>query len=547
MGEGRMGEGIGVRRIGAVLLGLALVVGGCSSDGGDDDARAAEGQVSGGEFSVAIKEPEHLIPANATSTHAGQVISALFTGLVDYDPETAEPRPAMAESITSDDQRTWTVKIKPGWTFHNGEPVTAASYVKAWNFAAYAPNGNENASFFSKIDGYDALQGDPDATPPVPPSATEMSGLAVVDDTTFTVRLTDPFSQFPLTLGFQGYYPAPDAAFADPKAFDEAPVGNGPFMMDGTWRHNEAIRVKRFEGYQGPPASAEAVEFRIFTEDGTSLRELQGDTLDVAGVTDQETASARTEFGDRLVERDSSAFNYLGFPMSEPAFAKKELRQAISMAIDRPAIIKAIFEDTKEPAASVVSPLVPGSRDDACRACIFDKEGAQKLLADAGGWKGTLRLSFATGRAAEEPMEAIANQLRDNLGITEIQFQPLEFAQLKAKITDRTVGGPFYFNWLMDYPSPQSYLEPLYTSGSLSNRTGYKNPAVDELIAEGNKAPSLDESVESYQAAEDIILDDMPVVPLWFGKTRVVHSDRLERVRIDPFSRVRVQDVKVVG
>jgi len=68
--------------------------------------------------------------------------------------------------------------------------------------------------------------------------------------------------------------------------------------------------------------------------------------------------------GDRLVERDSSAFNYLGFPMSEPAFAKKELRQAISMAIDRPAIIRAIFEDTKEPAASVVSPLVPGSRDD---------------------------------------------------------------------------------------------------------------------------------------------------------------------------------------
>lgn len=535
-----------MRRIGTVVLGLALVVAGCGGDGGDD-GQAAEGQVSGGEFSIAIKEPEHLIPANATSTHAGQVISALFTGLVDYDPETAEPRNAMAESITSDDQRTWTVRIKPGWTFHNGEAVTAASYVDAWNFAAYAPNGNENASFFSKVEGYDALQGDPEATPPVPPTAERMTGLAVVDDTTFTVRLTEPFSQFPLTLGYQGYYPAPRAAFADPKAFDEAPVGNGPFQMDGPWRHNESIRVKRFEAYKGDPASADAVEFRIFTEDGTSLRELQADTLDIAGVTDQEAAAARTEFGDRLVERPSSAFNYLGFPMAEPAFAKKELRQAISMAIDRPAIIRAIFEGTKEPARSVVSPLVPGSREDACGACIFDKEEARRLLAQAGGWEGTLTLSFATGRAAEEPMEAIANQLRDNLGITRVEFQPLEFAQLKAKITDRTVGGPFYFNWLMDYPSPQSYLEPLYTSASLSNRTGYKNPEVDRLVAEGNRAASLEEGLEAYQAAEDIILEDMPVVPLWFGKTRVAHSERLEQVRIDPFSRVRVADVRVAG
>ena len=91
--------------------------------------RLADGQWRGGEFSVAASEPEHLMPANATTTADGQILSAVFTGLVEYDTQTAEPRNAMAESITSADQQTWTIKLKPGWTFHNGEPVTAGSYV----------------------------------------------------------------------------------------------------------------------------------------------------------------------------------------------------------------------------------------------------------------------------------------------------------------------------------------------------------------------------------------------------------------------------------
>ncbi|MGH9283985.1 MAG: peptide ABC transporter substrate-binding protein, partial [Acidimicrobiales bacterium] len=238
------------RKPGAFLVGLMLLAGACASGGGDGD-QAADGKVSGGEFSVALKEPDGLLPANSTTVYAGQVLSALFTGLVEYDPETAEPKNAMAESMSSTDQQHWTIKLHPGWRFHNGEAVTAKSYVDAWNFAAYAPNGNENSFFFANVDGYDALQGDPDATPAVPPSAREMSGLAAVDDTTFTVRLKAPFTQFPLTLGYQAFSPMPTAAYGDIKAYEQAPVGNGPFQMDGTWRHDESIRIKRFADYAG--------------------------------------------------------------------------------------------------------------------------------------------------------------------------------------------------------------------------------------------------------------------------------------------------------
>jgi oligopeptide transport system substrate-binding protein len=137
-----------------VLLAAGLT--GCSPGGGATLAageRLADGRWRGGEFVVSAAEPEHLVPANATTTRDGQILSALFTGLVEYDLQTAEPRNAMAESISSDDQRLWTIRIKSGWTFHNDEPVTARSFVDAWNFAAYAPNANGNANYFSKVAG----------------------------------------------------------------------------------------------------------------------------------------------------------------------------------------------------------------------------------------------------------------------------------------------------------------------------------------------------------------------------------------------------------
>ena len=148
---------LGTARV--LIFVLALV--GCSAGGGTNLAageRLPDGQWRGGSFVVSANEPEHLIPANATTTRDGQILSALFTGLMEYDSKTAEPRNAMAESIHSDDQKRWTIRIKDGWTFHNGEPVTARSFVDAWNFAAYAPNANGNANYFSKVAGYAALQ-----------------------------------------------------------------------------------------------------------------------------------------------------------------------------------------------------------------------------------------------------------------------------------------------------------------------------------------------------------------------------------------------------
>ena len=526
----------------------ALLLAACrGAPGAGDGQGKAPAQRSAREFSIGIIEPEHLLPPTTNATNDMQVLFVLFTGLVEYDAQTAEPVNAMAESITSSDQQTWTIRIKPGWTFHDGEPVTARSFVDAWNFGAYAPNAAGNASSYAKIVGYDDLQGDPGATPPVPPRAREMSGLVVVDDTTFTVHLKEPFSQFPLTLGFQAFYPLPRVARSDPKAFEEAPVGNGPYQMDGRWRHDEGIRVKRFAAYQGRPGVADAIEFKIYLKKDTAYRDFQAGVLDIATeLPADEIPAARRANGSRYVEQQSSGLNYLGFPLYQAAFQRKEIRQAISLAIDRQEIIDAIYGGDKEPARSIVFPRLPGTRADACRLCTLDVVRARQLLAQGGGWTGgPLHIWFATGRDHEASMEAVANQLRRNLGITDVRFDTPEFAEFFSAVKAHQVTGLFRLNWLMDYPSPQAYLQPLFASTSSSNRTGYANPRVDALIAEGDRAPSIQAGLVSYQAAEDLILDDLPVIPLWFGKNQAVHSRRTSGVVIDLLGRVRVQDVRV--
>lgn len=537
-------------RLLAGLLAAPLFLAACGggSDDKGDKGKTGEGD-AGGEFSMYIGEPEHLIPQNTNETSGGEVLDALFTGLVDYDQETTElqlgddSKNAHAQSIESDDQTNWTIKLKEGWTFHNGEPVDAASYVRAWNAGALSTNAYGNSYFFENIEGYDEMQAEEGKEP----AAKELTGLKVVDDTTFTVKLKAPFSQFPLTVGYTAFYPLPKSYEADPKAYEEQPVGNGPFQMDGAWAHNQSIKVKRFEDYKGDKSKADAVTFAIYSDVNTAYNDLLAGNLDVMdSVPPEQLASAKNEFGDRFIERASSSFTYVGFPTYDKKFADPKLRRAFSMAIDRQAIIDAIFNGSFQPAKSVVSPVVAGSREDPCGAnCAYDPEAAKTLFDEAGGYDGTLTLWFNSGSGHEKWMEAVSNQLRQNLGIKTIKFKSLEFAEYLGLLDAEKVTGPFRLGWVMDYPSPQNYLEPIHATGASSNNTGYSNKEVDDLIKQGNAAADVDAGIDLYNQAEDLILQDMPIIPMWFGKVQGAYSDKVDNVVIDAFTSVNTSEITV--
>jgi peptide/nickel transport system substrate-binding protein/oligopeptide transport system substrate-binding protein len=357
-----------------ILLAAALAVTACG--GGDSKGSAGAGGATGGgaankTFSVALTEPDHLTPGNTSSSYSITVLQALFDTLVVIDPQ-GKPQMRAAESVTSDDQQTWTIKIRPGQKFHNGEPVTAQSFADAWNAAAYAPNAWTNNYYFANIEGYDALNPEDENAKP---KTDTMSGLKVVDDTTLEVHLTTPFSQFPITLAYTGFAPMPKAAFDDLKAYDQHPIGNGPFEIDGEWKHNQEIKVKRFAGYTGPrPAKSAGVDFKIYSSRETAYTDLRAGNVDLLQTIPPASApEAKQLLGDRFVITPSGTMDYLGFPVYDKRYASADLRKAISMAIDREGIVQAVFNGTFKPMGSLVAPLVPGYRADACgEACTYD-------------------------------------------------------------------------------------------------------------------------------------------------------------------------------
>ncbi|MPZ54239.1 MAG: ABC transporter substrate-binding protein, partial [Acidimicrobiia bacterium] len=195
-----------------------------------------------------------------------------------------------------------------------------------------------------------------------------------------------------------------------------------------------------------------------------------------------------------------------------------------------------------------VSPVVDGYREGACgQACTYDPEAAKALFDEAGGIDGPVTLWFNSGAGHEEWMEAVANLWRQNLGIEEIQFESLEFADYLGRLDERTIEGPFRLGWAMDYPSAENYLTPIHATGASSNYTGYDNPEFNDLIAQGDQAETQEDAIAAYNAAEDLLATDVPIIPMWFGQIQAVHSENVSNVVIDPFTRVDLAEVTVNG
>lgn len=535
----------------AVAAAVAMVATAC---GDDDDAGAdpTTGEaLSGGSFSIYINEPQFMVPGNANETGGAQVLRTIFAGLFDYSPD-VELVAVMAEGMPeTTDNITWTIRVKEGWTFHNGEPVTAQSYVDGWNTTAYGPNAWNNNYFLAPIAGYEDLnpsEGEP--------TATEMSGLRAVDDTTIEVTLSEPFSGFPYVLGYTAFYPMSQACKADLEACNEAPIGNGPYMIDGIWEHNVQINTVKYAAYQGTPGVADEITFQIYETQDAAYADFVGGELDIMPTVPAErVVEARTTYGDRLIEETTSNFTYFGLPVYVEQLADPRVRQALSLAIDRQAIIDNVFDGRFQPADNVASPVVAGYEAGACEFCAYDPERAAELLAEAGGWPGgTLELWFNAGVGHEVWVQALGDQIRQNLGIEYELRGDLEFADYLTladggvdddPATEGFTGG-YRLGWVMDYPLIENYITPLHGCGASSNYSGYCNEAVDALVAEGNAAPTPDEGLASYMEAANLVMQDMPIIPMWFGRSSMAYNETVTNVIVTPFTLIDLASVQVV-
>ena len=375
------------------------------------------------------------------------------------------------------------------------------------------------------------------------PAEGQLAGLTVVDENTFTVELITPNPEFPITQMYSAYFPMPDVAFEDPAAFEESPIGNGPFQMDGVWENDVRIPTKAYPDYAGDDKPViETLEFTIIQDDGTAYNEALAGGLDVLDtVPTDNLPTYQSDFPDSNGEFFTTGFNYIGFPAYLPEYTK-EHRQALSMAIDREAITEAIFLGARDPAFSAIPPNL-GGRDFVCDSWSYNPEMAKELW-DAAGDPGPITFWFNSGGGHESWVEAVANQWSQNLGIDagSITFETLEFSEYLPLLDNAEVTGPFRLGWGMDYPSPLNFLEPLYASYNIppvgSNNTNYENPDFDQLLADGKDKVAasglLGDALGDYFAAEDLLCDDAQIAPMFFSKQQAVwNPDTTSNVFID--------------
>ncbi|BCJ51443.1 peptide ABC transporter substrate-binding protein [Actinoplanes sp. NBRC 14428] len=529
-----------MRRLPAALCAatatMAVLLSACTSGGETPEAPAATDENA--VITYNLTEPANaLLPGDTTEVGGMAVVGELFRGLIEYDAATAAPRNAVAESITSPDSRVWTVKLKPDWLFHDGTRVTAKSFVDSWNYTAYSPNLMKSASYMAHIEGFDRVNNaTPDGKQPAAlPPAKEMSGLKVVDDRTFTVTLGAPFSGFGLQVGFAAFFPMPESFFADRKAYEQHPIGNGPFEFV-SYTKGKNLVVKRFDKFSGErKARIGGIEHLFYTDLDKAYADVLADKLDYLSFTPW-TASQGNKIATDLPESRRKAYKYLGyqaiaFPLFDKRYANRQLRQAISMAVDRPALIQQIFNGTRVPADGLVPPNVQGYVPNQCgELCTYQPEKAKKLF-DTTGFRGPITLASNVDSGNREWVEVVCRQISQTLKHPCVFKPQTTLGELRSALNNRSIRDLYRTAWVGGYPSIENFLNPLFRTNGASNVGQYSNPQVDALLTRADNAPSAEQAYSLYQEAERLALQDMQTVPIWYQAATAAWSTRLRDVQ----------------
>ncbi|OMH23393.1 ABC transporter substrate-binding protein [Tersicoccus phoenicis] len=542
MRRSRMSKTLGI----AIAVTLSLSACGGGSGGGS----AAGGSPDPNKVITAYSnEPQNpLLPANTNEVYGGRVVEMLFEGLRSYDAN-GKPVNALAESIDTTDSQNWTIKVKQGAKFTNGEPITAKTFVDSWNFAALSTNLQNNGYFFESIQGYDAVSAvkeskgaDGKTTSTPAPTAKTMSGLTAKDDSTIQVKLAQPEADWSLRLGYSAFYPLPPEALKDPKAFGENPVGNGPYKMakaTGSWVHDQSLSLVKNPDYTGPRAPKNGgITFKFYTDPGPAYTDLQADNLDVTDVLPSNALKTyTTDFQDRNASKPVAANSTLNIPGYNPNFqgeAGKLRRQALSYAINREEIAKVVFSGTRTPAKGFAPPVIDGFTADipGSEVLSYDPNKAKDLWAQADKIRPydaskPLLIGSNTDGGNKEWVDAVANNFKNNLGI-QAQIQPFaKFAELLNLRKSQSLPGLARAGWQGDYPSLYNFLGPVWATGASSNYEKYSNPQFDKLLKEGLASKTTEEANAKFNQAQEILFQDLPGLPLWDQNRAIVWSNNV--------------------
>lgn len=502
------------RAILATAVAATLAVSGCSMDG----ARTVNKTGPDAVIRAFAGEPQNgLVPTDTNEQMGGRMLRALFTGLYEYQAD-GTAQLANAEAVDTTDNKHFTVKLKRDWRFTDGTSVKASNYVRAWNFGANVKNLQKQQDFFAAIDGFEdvAKKGS---------TVEDMRGLKVVDDYTFTIDLTEPNIDFKLSLGHYPFMPLPDIFFSEGKdRFGQSPIGNGQYKMT-QWRHNVQADFVRNDDYKGEKPKNGGLSFVLYATQDAAYADLESGNLDVMEILPPSAQrSYKKVLGSRAMERSTAQTQAFSIPEYLDHFKNDEegrlRRQAISMSIDRQLIIDKVFFGSRKPALEFAARSIPGWDPNipGNETVKYNPEEAKRLWAQANAirpWSGSFPFAYNTDGGHQTWVEAVCNQIKNTLGIEAIGKPYATFKQIRTEVTAKSLTSAARTGWQADYPSLLNFLGPQYLSTGSSNDAVYANPEFDAKIRAAEQVIDPAASNRLANQAQQILLRDLPVVPLW--------------------------------
>ena len=310
------------------------------------------------------------------------------------------------------------------------------------------------------------------------------------------------------------------------------------------WLHNVKLDVVRNPNYKGPDKPKNGgLSFIFYSSFDTAYTDLESGNLDVLDtVPVSALGTYKKVLGSRALTKPTAQNLQLGIPYYLPHFTGEEgrlRRTAISMAINRPEIIKAIFRGARGAAQDFTArslpgwdPNIPGNE-----VLTFDPVKAKQLWAQANAiapWSGTFEVAYNSDGGHQAWIDAVANSIKNTLGIDAVGAPYPTFKAVRDEITRKDPAGKHTFNrafrygWQGDYPTMLQFLTSNYYSHSDTNDVEFNSPDVDRLFNEALAAPSPEESYKKIAEAQTIMLRDMADIPVFDYIAAGGRSDRVK-------------------
>lgn len=542
------------------------------SCGGEKDSKSTEGkliQAAGGKFYggiFRINESEYiknLFPHNITDAYSYRVASQIYEGLFKFDPETLEVTKGLVEDYQVDELGTiYTFQLKKGVLFHDnacfaggkGREMTAEDVKYCFTRLCTKNINNQNFSIFKGIlkgaDEYYAASSS-NTTPDF-----DVEGIRVKGDYTIELELIEPNSLITVNL-------ARPACFIYAREAEEKygidmrinAVGTGPFSLDvNDVEEDISIILKKNTNYHRKDESGnqlpylDAISIQFIKDKKTELFEFRKGNLDmiyrlpteyIIEILEETMPGANGEYSQFQLQRSPEMMTqFLTLNNQKGVFVNKDVRKAFNYAIDRTKILDFVLngEGYAPGNHGITPPVFTNYNIESIKGYSLDIDSARYYLRKAGytGGSGFPKLQFllnAEGERNTNVAVEIQKQLKDHLNV-DVELQILPFAQLLEK----SYGGDYNIlraAWVADFPSPENFLW-IFSSkdvpksldeASYPNVARYINRKFDSYYEEALKAKSINEANELFKKAEVQLMEDAPVIVLWYDEGyRLVQS-----------------------